>query len=292
MAFTIEELGFARDGDGWRKAVGGLDARFRRLRSAAELEPVADLQQVIWGLTDRDVVPPHALMPVADTGGAVLGAWRAGRDELAGFVFGWGGYVDGRPILVSDMLGVHRELRHRGLGFALKGLQGALALAGGFVEMRWTVDPLRAANARLNFAKLGAYSDEYFPDLYGSAFGEGLYGGMPTDHLAIRWPLTSARARERLLGRRQAPTWADCAGLPVLNPGEAPRGERVLVELPADVDALLATDPPAALAWRHRLGAILPAAFAQGYAITEFVGNQSGEERRAYYLLERDWRPA
>ena len=292
MAFTIEELGFVRDGDGWRKAIGGFDARFRRLRTAAELEPVAELQQVIWGLTDRDVVPPHALMPVADTGGAVLGAWRAGHNELAGFVFGWGGYVDGRPILVSDMLGVRRELRHRGLGFALKGLQCALALAGGFVEMRWTVDPLRAANARLNFAKLGAYSDEYFPDLYGGAFGEGLYGGMPTDHLAIRWPLTSARVRDRLLGLRQAPTWADCAGLPVLGPGEAPRGGRVLVELPADIDALLATDAPAALAWRHRLGAILPAAFAQGYAITEFVGYQSGEERLAYYLLERDWRPA
>src|SRR5207249_3203530 len=101
------------DGDGWRKAAGGLDARFRRLRTAAELEPVAELQQVIWGLTDRDVVPPHALMPVADTGGAVLGARHAGRDELAGFVFGWGGYVDGRPILVSAMLGVRRERRPR-----------------------------------------------------------------------------------------------------------------------------------------------------------------------------------
>ena len=38
-----------------------------------------------------------------------------------------------------------------GLGYALKVLQAAVTLEGGFEEMRWTVDPLRAANARLEY---------------------------------------------------------------------------------------------------------------------------------------------
>ena len=41
MSFTGRELGFAPDGDGWRKTVGGTEMRYRRLRSAAEMPTVA-----------------------------------------------------------------------------------------------------------------------------------------------------------------------------------------------------------------------------------------------------------
>ena len=283
---TPADLGFTPAGDGWCKVVGGTAVRFRELRAVDEMEPVVALQQAVWQLPDRDVVPPHELFTVAGTGGTVLGAWQVPDDQFLGFVFGWGGYVNGRPRLRSDMMAVQPGRRHRGLGFALKGLQGALALAGGFVEMVWTVDPLRAANARLNFAKLGATSRQYHRDLYGS-FGAGLYGALPTDALVVHWPLDSARVRERLLRPHRALTMADCVDLPRLQPDEAPAGARVLVELPADIDRVLMTDRPAAVSWRERLGAILPAAFARGYAITDFVSDRGAGEPRAFYVLDR-----
>ena len=284
--FTLAELGFTPADGGWCKVVDDSTVRFRELRAVAEMEPVVALQQAVWQLPDRDVVPPHELFTVAGTGGAVLGAWHATDEQFLGFVFGWGGYVNRRPRLRSDMMAVQPGLRYRGLGFALKGLQGALALERGFVEMVWTVDPLRAANARLNFAKLGASSREYHRDLYGS-FGAGLYGAMPTDALVVHWPLDSARVRERLLRPHQVPTMADYAGLPRLGPDEVPDAPRVLVELPADVDRLLKSDRPTALTWREHLCAILPAAFERGYAITDFVSDRSGGDPRAYYVLER-----
>ena len=45
----------------------------------------------MWDMSDRDLVPPHELVTVPETGGMVLGVWREGDPELAGFVFGWGG---------------------------------------------------------------------------------------------------------------------------------------------------------------------------------------------------------
>ena len=285
-SFTVADLGFVPAGGGWRKVVGDAAVRFRELRAVAEMEPVVALQQAVWHLPDRDVVPPHELFTVAGTGGAVLGAWHEAGAHFLGFVFGWGGYVNGRPRLRSDMMAVQPGLRYRGLGYALKGLQAAIALERGFLEMVWTVDPLRAANARLNFAKLGATSREYHHDLYGD-FGAGLYGAIPTDALVVHWPIASARVRERLLRPRPALTLADYAGLPCLEPGETPVGARVLVELPADVDRLLKTDGSAALSWQARLRGTLPAAFTRGYAITDFVCDWSGDESRAFYVLDR-----
>ena len=69
-------------------------------------------------------------------------------DRAVGILVGWGGFV-GRPRVVSDFLAVLPEARNLGLATELKRLQAAIALSRGFEEIVWTVDPLRAANARL-----------------------------------------------------------------------------------------------------------------------------------------------
>lgn len=287
MTYTPADLGFTPAPDGWRKDVGGATFAFRELHTYAEMEPILDLQRAVWRMDDLDVVPLHELVTVPETGGMVLGAWRAGDPELAAFLFGWGGFVDGRPRLASDMMGVRPGARGVGLGFALKGLQAALALARGYREIVWTVDPLRAANARLNFAKLGATCRVYHADLYGPTFAPGFYGAMQTDNLAISWPIASDRVRDRLLGTHCPLTLADCAAAPRLLPGDTPTADRLLVELPADIDALLASDPAAARDWRERVRATLEIAFAAGYAITNAVFERGAGRERAFYVLDR-----
>jgi predicted GNAT superfamily acetyltransferase len=148
----------------------------------------------------------------------------------------------------------------------MKRLQAVVALQGGFQEIVWTVDPLRAANARLNFGKLGATANHYENDRYGPAFAATLYGGMPTDRLHVTWDIASPHTQERLRGLA-APTVPD--GLPAYEPHHL--GPAATIEIPADIDALLANDSAAARDWRMRLRDALHQAFADGFAVTDFI---------------------
>ncbi len=149
------------------------------------------MQEQVFGVSERDLIPANELIVVAETGGAVIGAFCPEQpDTPRGSLVGWGGFVD-QPRIVSDFLAVRPEARNLGLAAELKRLQAAIALDRGFAEIVWTVDPLRAANARLNFGKLGAIATGYEIDRYGSAFAPGLYGGMPSDRLHVTWDITS-----------------------------------------------------------------------------------------------------
>jgi predicted GNAT superfamily acetyltransferase len=279
---ALETLGFESGSEGWWKTVGERRLLFTRLRSRLDLEKTERLQRTVFGVSDRDLASSSILVTVHETGGEVLGAFHGER--LVGFVSGWGGYVDSRARLVSDLMAVEAGYRG-GIGLALKELQAVVAFQAGFDEIVWTVDPLRAANARLNFERLGAHARKYLRNVYGENFGVGLYGGLPSDRLFITWPLRSARVRSRLLGRYQPLAPAALATLPEYAPGTSE--SRVSFAVPGDFDALLASDLARAREWRFRLRDNLEAAFASGYTVTGFAGRRG--EPCGYYLLERDF---
>jgi predicted GNAT superfamily acetyltransferase len=277
-----ETLGFESGLEGWWKTVGERRLLFTRLRSPLDLEKTERLQRMVFGVSDRDLASSSILVAVHETGGEVLGAFDGER--LVGFVSGWGGYMDGRTRLVSDLMAVEAGYRG-GIGFALKALQAVVASQADFEEITWTVDPLRSANARLNFERLGAHARKYMRNVYGEHFGEGLYGGLPSDRLFITWPLRSARVRSRLLGKYEPLAPSALAPLPEYAPSTSERRARLAV--PGDFDGLLASDPARAREWRFRLRDNVEAAFASGYVITGFAGRRG--EPRGYYLLERDF---
>jgi predicted GNAT superfamily acetyltransferase len=268
---------------GWVRSTRGREVHFRILRSLAELAHAERLQEEVFGVSERDLIPANELIVVAETGGTVIAAFLPDDQVRAvGILLGWGGFV-GRPRIVSDLLAILPAARSLGLATELKRLQAAIGLSRGFEEIVWTVDPLRAANARLNFGKLGATADRYEIDRYGATFATSLYGGLPTDRLHITWDILSPRVISRLLGQEAAQ-----------HPGEVrnaapflPRmtEDTALVAIPSDIDTLLATHPDQALAWRLQLRETLCQAFAAGFAITGFrpaLGN-----RDPAYLLER-----
>jgi len=277
-----EALGFESGSEGWWKTVGDRRLLFRPLRSRLDLEKTERLQRTVFGVSDRDLASSSILVTVHETGGEVLGVFDG--EQLVGFVSGWGGYVDGRARVVSDLMAV--EVGYRGgIGFALKELQAVVASQAGFEEIVWTVDPLRAANARLNFERLGAHARKYMRNVYGEHFGEGLYGGLPSDRLFVTWPLRSARVRSRLLGRYEPLAPGALSALPQYAPGTSE--SRVVLAVPGDFDGLLASEPARAREWRFRLRDNLEAAFASGYVITGFAGRRG--EPYGYYVLERDF---
>ena len=217
----------------------------RELSGMRELNTVADLEQRIWG-TDTVTMQPELLLAMQDEGALLAGAFTQ-EGELVAFVFGFP--TRDPKVQHSHALGILEGHRNAGLGARLKWWQRAWCLAHGIHTVRWTYDPLRVQNAKLNIHKLGAVAHEYLPDYYGQL--TGINAGTPSDRLMAVWTLEDLRVLDRLEGRFQT----------------EPR-DALVFELPADFGALQMTDPSAALEWRLRGRAFLQAAFAKGYQIT------------------------
>jgi predicted GNAT superfamily acetyltransferase len=190
----------------------------------------------IWG---PEVVAPRNLLRGMAIGGACL--LVAKRDDApVGFALGWLGWADGVH-LHSHQVGVASELRKAGVGVALKLAQRALCLSHGITEMRWTFDPMLAANARFNLVRIGAVPVAFLPHCYGDRV-DAFNTGEQTDRVEVSWRL------DRPVGGVAA----------VAGPGDD------LLALPPDYHALRADDPARAAEWRGEVRTGLQAALADG----------------------------
>ncbi|MBE0698416.1 MAG: GNAT family N-acetyltransferase [Anaerolineaceae bacterium] len=177
----------------------------------------------------------------------------------------------------SQLLAVVEEWRGEGIGRRMKWFQRAWCLERGITRVRWTVDPLRAANAELNIRRLGAISATYLPDYYGPM--QGIDAGAPTDRLLVEWNLGS----ERVCSLAEASSPPIDNGYPqalealTVN-GSGPLslspdfiGDPILLGLPENFIRLSKTDPSLALKWRMETRKLLLQAFQAGYSIRGFT---------------------
>ena len=175
----------------------------RPCHTIEEFEAMVDLEIVVWGFGQRDVVPSQMYVVAMKTGGQVFGAFAGGK--LAGFALAYPGIRDGRPYLHSHMAAVLPEFRDLGIGRRLKLAQREDALARGISVIEWTFDPLQARNAYFNICRLGVVCRRYLVDVYGST-SSPLHAGLPTDRLVAEWHLSSLRVEEILAGIRPSRT--------------------------------------------------------------------------------------
>ena len=223
------------------------EVTFRDLSGMAEMRLAEDLQRQVWG--EGDLPDPADLMMVIQAeGGLVGGAFADG--QLLGYIFG---FPTREPkVQHSHRLAVAPQARGLGLGARLKLYQRDWCLARGISHVRWTFDPLRALNATLNIARLGAQSDTYLEDYYGEM--AGINSGMASDRLLVDWDLASAPVAALARGEAAAGLDASPLGL----------------ALPEDIEALAAQDAERAHAQRMALRAALQAGFAEGRRIVGF----------------------
>jgi predicted GNAT superfamily acetyltransferase len=272
----------------------------RPVRTLDEFRTCEELQKQVWHFDDREVVPKTELIAVQRSGGVVLGAFDRGR--MVGFAFALPGLLDGTAYLSSRMLAVLPGVRNRGVGFQLKLAQRDYARRMGLPLIAWTFDPLQSLNAYLNLEKLGVVIHEYLVNLYGTMTSP-LSRGMDTDRFVPEWWIGSRWVREALGGRRPKlepaellgkPGWAPANGTFVADGLRAAdeahlrrRERRLLVEIPADIQAVKQRSLDAAREWRAHTRRIFQHYLRRGWAVTRFATGTVDDERRSFYVLEK-----
>lgn len=281
------------------------DFTIRTAVSVEDMLQVEELQQLVWGGDETEVVPVHMLLTVAHNGGILLGAFDG--DRMVGFVFGFLGTDEQSPDRVamarlkhcSHQLGVHPDYRGRGVGLQLKLAQRQAVIEQGVRLATWTYDPLMSRNAHLNIRRLGTVCRTYLRNVYGD-LRDDLNRGLPTDRFMVEWWLTSRRVAARLEGSRR-PLDLDhflSGGANLLNPSmmldiglpkpakdpSEPEGTFLLVEVPSDFMRIKREDPELAYDWRMHSREVFEGAFAAGYLVTDFV-HVPDDGPRSFYLL-------
>lgn len=262
--------------------------QIRPIKTSDELRAVEELQVEVWGCSEREVLPALALIPLIDIGGVLLGAFD--EQELIGFVVGFPGIESGKPILHSDMLAVKQTYRSAGLGCKLKLAQREAALANGIERITWTFDPLQSANAHLNFARLGVTADRYKVDYYGETSSPLHRSG--TDRLWVTWNLRSDRVERRVtLGVEADPNLGEPA-LVEMNINQEPemrsldlKRSSVRIEIPDNINTLLASDAERGRRWREATRAAFTTALSEGFLVVDFFRSDTG--KAASYLLSK-----
>ena len=237
----------------------------REVETFAELRAVEEMQKEVWGVPDLDVVPATHLIAAQAAGGLLLGAFD--RKTLVGFVYGFVAQEEGEIAHHSHMLAVKHAYRNFNLGYKLKLAQRDAVLARGISVITWTFDPLQSLNAYFNFAKLGVICDRYFIDFYGEDAASFLHQ-TGTDRFWVKWLLNSQRVVKRI-------TKADSSL-------EEPK-DKILVEIPGNIDAVQRESPETARDWRVRTRRAFTDALAEGYVIVDFYRR----ENEGIYILGR-----
>jgi predicted GNAT superfamily acetyltransferase len=127
-------------------------------------------------------------------------------------------------------------------------------LAQGIDLITWTFDPLQSLNAYFNFTKLGVIADRYVINFYGEEAASFLHQ-TGTDRFWVKWLLTTDRVVQRLLTPK-----------PVFeNPSD-----KLLIEIPADINAVQHESPQLAREWRERTRRAFTEALGRGYVVRDF----------------------
>jgi chorismate synthase len=245
--------------------------KLRELSTMSEMIAAEEIQSLVWG-PEIIPTPKEMLIPIQHEGGLLAGAFT-GEHQMVGLVFS---FPTRDPAAHhSQMLATLPAWRGLGIGTRLKWFQRDWCLEHGITLVRWTVDPLRAANAQLNIHHLGATAAAYLPDYYGMM--TGIDAGTPTDRLLVVWRLDDERTILRAASPLPDRGYPGAQPVNAVEEGRptAPRlgvsDRRILLRLPEDFIRLLKTDPVAAQAWRLQTRELFTYYFARGYAITGFT---------------------
>lgn len=289
------------------------ELQIRALKTLPEMQEAVALQRSYWGNDLESVIPAHMLLSLANYGGHVLAAMDG--DQMVGVLVGFLGTSNDEPNrpamanlqLVSKRMVVLPEFRGRGIGYHLKREQRRIAIKQGVRLITWTFDPLLAINAQLNIRKLGAISNTYVEDAYGTSEEGGLATLGSSDRLVADWWVTNRRVEERLNGSRTDLGLKHYfeANTPIINATSTnaagyalppktivqPTGSLLLLEIPTNYGAIVQAVSDLAREWRTHTRDVFKRLFGMEFVVTDFIREAYEGRDRAFYLLSQSNRP-
>ncbi len=264
--------------------------QIRLLKGHKEFQECELIQKAVWGSLG---VSSEVMSVTQKYGGAVLGA--VVRGKIVGFIYAFLARRKSRLIHWSHMMAVEPRYRDLGLGFRMKLAHRRLALEQGLASICWTYDPLQSRNAALNISRLGGRVEDYLPDCYGH-FPSLIEKGLPSDRFVVNWRIASSAVERRLQEGVHLPR---DLSLPRVNKTRLNaqgflenraislemRCPRLLVEIPANTDAMRVYSLRLARHWRMETRKIFQRYFVARYIVEDFLAPSSATEGRCYYVL-------
>ena len=264
---------------------GGLDVRVRPLETLADFRTCVELQREIWGTAYDDIVPASLMRAAAHVGALTLGAFEPAGAQV-GFVFGITGVEQGESVHWSHMLGVRAGARDQGVGRKLKEFQRAELARRGIARMYWTFDPLQARNAHLNINRLGVRVVEYVTDMYGTSLSP-LHHAVGTDRLVVECRTDANGHAPATLSNGHVPDGQVLTAFPRQDelPAAGQNPPLALIEIPWDLQAVVADSAQVASEWRSATRRYFQWALASGYRVTGV--RRDADARRVFFVIER-----
>jgi chorismate synthase len=271
-----------------------VDVQIERAKSLEDYQACVQLQKEVWGPNEsRELVGVPLLLTGNRYGGSLLVAEDSGG-HVVGFSFALlCQRPDGLPFWWSHITAVTPDRQGMDIGFRLKTVQRQEALAQGIREIRWAFDILEPVNAHFSIRKLGAVARRLEENFYGRTNGL-LSPALATDCLLAEWHLDSPRVTDRLSGsaglilrdldalQRVFRTTDNHPQAPSLDLVDSP----VLMEIPRSLDAITVGERELAMEWQDTLRTACRRYFGRGYAITDFILVEGGQDE-ALYVLEK-----
>ena len=222
----------------------------------------------IWG---PEVVPPrNVLRGLALAGSCTARRPTSQRLRSGSRSDGWAGTAGVH--FHSHQTGVRPDLRSSGIGFALKMAQRDICRQHGIDEMRWTYDPLLAANAAFNLGRLGARPIVVPPELLRREGGCVQHRRHDRPARGVLAASTRALGREPGRDRRVRPV----AGVGIARAAPLRRSTRSPARRSRSRRATTSSAsriPVVAAAWRIAVASALADTFAAGLGIVGFRAN-------------------
>lgn len=250
------------------------ELEIRELREIPELQEICRLFDLIWGFEPGALdILCEIMRGYAYQGHYVFGAYLDGGLVGASVAtFSPPGSYELNSFVTGALAGV-------GAGLALKRHQRLWALERGIERITWTFDPLVRRNAHFNLGKLGARAERYLENHYGR-MADAVNGEDESDRILAVWHLeapevVTAAGTGRVLFDTPPdaePLLIDRDGYPELRGSEAPT---VLIQVPADIEALRCEDPSRARVWRKEVRETLGQLFEEGGVVLGFHNKSS-----------------
>ncbi len=157
----------------------------RRLNTLQDFKNATDVQQLSWGMSDRDILPSHFMIAFQNAGEQ----WGAFCDnKMIGMALCYP--INGK-LFILHMMATIPEYRGKGVGKLLLNAVISSLKERNQTALYWTYDPLDPVNAGFYHNHFGAIGYQVKMDYYGR-IASSHHASLPTHRLFCILPLVSS----------------------------------------------------------------------------------------------------